>query len=72
LIQTRRIPVVVQEVNITSCEIWLQRLIGSDSLEQRYGGYRGDQPTRIMLGCSMVLGHESDVLFVLFGREMKD
>jgi len=38
------------------------RLIGSLSLGLRCGGYRDDHPTRIKLGCSTVLSHQSDGL----------
>jgi len=59
------------KVIITCNEIGLQRMIGLISLRRRCNGYRSNQPTRIMLGCSMVSGLESDILFVMFGGEVR-
>lgn len=49
----------------------LHILIRSLSLGLRCGGFRDHHPTRIKLGYSTVLSHQSDGLFVLFGEEIK-
>ena len=47
------------------------RLVGLTFLGWHYGGYKGNQPTRITLWCSTMLGYHNSVWFVQFGWEMK-
>jgi hypothetical protein len=71
LIQIGTNSIIEKKIIITSCKIWLQRLIGSVFFGRHRGGYIDKQPTRITLGCSMVSSHKSGVLFVLFGVEIR-
>jgi hypothetical protein len=59
------------KVTIISCETGLHRLTGLVSLGRRCGRYKGYHIVKIMLRHSTMLVHDSDALFILFGREMR-
>jgi hypothetical protein len=71
LIQIERISTISQKSSSQATKFGCKRLIMLALLGQCRGVYKGDQTKIVMLWYSTVSGHQSGVLFVLFGEEMR-